>query len=95
MTVDELRALLAGLPGETPVLVSGYEGGFASVAHGGVVEVQELARGDDQEYLGRFEIVDEARRQAAQDPRGWVSMVGVPRLVGEPIIAVVLSRRGR
>ncbi|MGV0682842.1 hypothetical protein ABQE69_10700 [Mycolicibacillus trivialis] len=94
MTVDELRALLAGLPGETPVLVSGYESGFDPCTLG-VIEVQELARGDDQEYLGRFEIVDEARRQAAQDPRGWVSMVGVPRLVGEPVTAVVLSRRGR
>ncbi|WP_062894930.1 hypothetical protein [Mycobacterium avium] len=94
MTVDELRALLAGLPGETPVLVSGYEGGFDPCTLG-VIEVQELARGDDQEYLGRFETTAEARRQAAENPHGWISMVGVPVLVGKPVTAVVLCREGR
>lgn len=94
MTVDELRALLAGLPGGAPILVTGYESGFEPCTLS-VVEVQELARGDDQEYAGRFELTEEAQRQAAQDPQGWVSMVGVPTLVGEPITAAVLHREGR
>lgn len=98
MTVDELRALLAGLPGETPVLVSGYEGGFATVAHAGVVEVQELDRGDDQEYLGRHVTPQEAAEEVRGGPGSqWLYMVGgkPPRLVGEPFQAVALSREGR
>lgn len=97
MTVDELRELLAGLPGETPVLVSGYESGFASVAGAGVVELQELDRGGDVDYLGRYVTVEQATEEL--DGRGgdWLYMVGgtPPRLAGEPVTAVVLSREGR
>lgn len=97
MTVDELRALLAGLPGDMPVLVSGYESGFAAVAHAGVAEVQELDRGADQAYLGRY--VTPADAAGEVDGRGssWLYMVGgeAPTLVGEPVTAVVLSREGR
>ncbi|WP_457063349.1 hypothetical protein [Mycobacteroides abscessus] len=94
MSVRELIEQLSELDPEAPILVTGYESGFEPCILS-VVEVQELDRGDDQEYLGRFETVDEARRQAAQDPQGWVSMVGVPRLVGKPVTAVVLRREGR
>ncbi|MEC4612864.1 hypothetical protein ACFWXB_13960 [Tsukamurella tyrosinosolvens] len=97
MTVEELRVLFAGLPGDVPVLVSGYESGFARVADAGVVEVQELDRGDDVDYLGRFVTLEQAAAEI--DGRGgdWQYMVGgePPKLVGEPITAVVLSREGR
>ncbi len=97
MTVDELRALLVGLPGETPVLLSGYEGGFAAVAQGAVVEMQELDRGTGGEYMGRFVTPADAAEEI--DGRGavWTHIVGgtPPRMVGEPITAVVLSREGR
>lgn len=94
MTARELIAQLSKVDPDAPVLVSGYESGFAPCTLS-VVEVQELARGEDQEYLGSFEFTEEARRKAAEDPRGWASMVGVPRLVGQPFTAVVLSRKGR
>lgn len=97
MTVDELRALLAGLPGETPILVSGYEGGFAPVAHGGVVEMQELARGEEQAYLGRYVTPEQAAQELDGRGSSWLHLVGgtPPRLVGDPVTAVVLSREGR
>ncbi len=97
MTVDELRALLADLPGDVPVLVSGYESGFAPVADANVVEMQELDRGTSGEYMGRY--VTPADDAEEIDGRGssWLYMVGgeAPRTVGEPITAVVLSREGR
>lgn len=94
MTVRELIQQLSQLAPDAPVLVTGYESGFDPCTLG-VIEVQELARGDDQEYLGRFETTAEARRQAAENPHGWISMVGVPVLVGEPVAAAVLMREGR
>ncbi|OBA92987.1 hypothetical protein A5666_00140 [Mycolicibacterium fortuitum] len=97
MTVDELRALLAGLPGQMPVLVSGYEAGFAPVAHGGVVEVQELDHGGELDYCGRFVTPAEAAEELDGRGSDWLYMVGgePPKPVGEPVTAVVLSREGR
>ncbi|MCA0155547.1 hypothetical protein LB823_04990 [Tsukamurella sp. M9C] len=96
-TVDELRALLAGLPGDVPVLVSGYGGGFATVAYGGVVGMQELDRGAGGENMGRFATPADAAEDIDGRGADWTHMVGgtPPRLVGEPITAVVLSREGR
>ncbi|WP_238220801.1 hypothetical protein [Tsukamurella pulmonis] len=97
MTVDDLRALLAELLGDVPVLVSGYEGGFAAVADATVVEMQELDRGADQAYLGRFVTPADAAEELDGRGADWLYMVGgePPRMVGEPITAVVLSREGR
>lgn len=97
MTVDELRALLADLPGDLPVLVSGYESGFAQVADANVAEVQELDRGADQAYLGRFVTPADAAEEIDGRGADWTHIVGgqPPRMVGEPITAVVLSREGR
>lgn len=97
MTVDELRALLAGLPGDVPVLVSGHEGGFATVAHAGITEVQELDCGADQAYPGRFVTPADAAEEVDSRGADWTHMVGgePPKLVGNPITAVVLSREGR
>ncbi|QIP38040.1 hypothetical protein G9444_0796 [Rhodococcus erythropolis] len=97
MTVDELRALLAGLPGQMPVLVSGYEGGFAAVAHAGVAEVQELDRGGDVDYLGRFVTPEQATEEIDGRGADWLYMAGgePTKLVGNPITALVLSREGR
>lgn len=94
MTVRELMQQLSELCPEASSLVTGYESGFAPCTLN-VVEVKELARGDDQAYLGRSELTEEAQRQAAEDPRSWAAMVDVPRLVGQPFTAVVLSRKGR
>ncbi|WP_017205602.1 hypothetical protein [Mycobacteroides abscessus] len=97
MTVDKLRAMLADLPGGMQVLVSGYEGGFAPVAHAGVVEVRELDRVTGGEHLGRYVTPEQAAEEI--DGRGseWLYMVEgePPRLVGEPATALVLSREGR
>lgn len=66
MTVRELIQQLSELdpPGPDP----GYrhQSGFAPCTLN-VVEVQELARGEGQEYLGRFELTEEAQRQAVED----------------------------
>lgn len=97
MTVDELRALLADLPGDVPVLVSGYESGFAPVADANVVEMQELDRGTSGEYMGRFVTPADAAEEIDGRGADWTHMVGSgpPRMVSEPITAVVLSREGR
>lgn len=98
MTVDELRALLANLPGDVPILVSGYESGFAPVTHGGVVEMQELDRGTSGEYMGRFVTPEQASEEIRGGPgSNWLYMVGgqPPVPIGEPVTAVVLSREGR
>lgn len=97
MTVEELRALLAGLAGDAPVLVSGYESGFAAVAHGAVVEMQELDRGTGGEYMGRFVTPADAAEEIDGRGADWTHIVGgrPPRMVGEPITAVILSREGR
>lgn len=97
MTVDELRELLADLPGDVPVLVSGYEGGFAQLADASVVEIQELDRADQLDYLGRYVTPAEAAEELDGRGADWLYMVGgqPPRLVSEPVTAVVLSREGR
>lgn len=66
MTVRELIQQLSELAPQAPILVNGYESGFAPCTLN-VVEVQELARGEGQEYLGRFELTEEAQRQAVED----------------------------
>lgn len=97
MTVDDLRAPLAELLGDVPILVSGYEGGFAPVAHGGVVETQELDRGTSGEYMGRFVTPADAAEEIDRRGADWLYMAGgtPPRLVGAPITALVPSREGR
>ena len=97
MTVDDLRVLLAELPGDVPVLVSGYEGGFAQEAHGAVVEKQELDRGTGGEYMGRFVTPADATEEIDGRGADWTHVVGgtPPRLVGDPVTAVVLSSEGR
>jgi hypothetical protein len=97
LTAGELASILARLPPSTPVLTSGYEGGFSAVGVT-VLEVQELDRHGEQEYLGQYDIVDEARRQAAlspDDPEIAVGSIPPPTLVGEPFHAAVLYREGR
>lgn len=97
MTVDELRALLADLPGEMPVLVSGYESGFADIADAGTAELQELERATGSEYLGRFVTPEQAAEEIDSRGAEWRMMVGgePPRLVGDPVTALVIQRAGR
>lgn len=96
MTVGELIAKLAALPPGTPVLVTGYEGGFAPCTFS-VLDVQELDRPDGSDYLGRYVTPDVAAEEL--DGRGgvWRYMVGgaPPQLVGEPFQAAILMREGR
>ena len=97
MNVRELRELLAGLPGEMPVITSGYEGGYTD-AHAVVIEAQELSRDPDQDYLGQYEQPAEARRQAALSPDARelaVARLRPPTLVGEPVHALLIYREGR
>ncbi|MEC4615722.1 hypothetical protein [Tsukamurella tyrosinosolvens] len=97
MTVDELRALLAELPGDLMVLMSGCESGFAHVADASAAEVQELDRGVDQAYLGRYVTPEQAAEELDGRGADWLYMVGgePPRLVGDPVTVLVLSREGR
>ena len=96
MTAGELIAQLAALPPDTPVLVTGYEGGFAPCTLG-VLDVQEVDRTDGSDYLGQYVTPDVAAEEL--DGRGgvWRYMVGgePPVLVGEPFQAAILMREGR
>jgi hypothetical protein len=98
-TAGELAAILALLPAETPLLTDGYEGGLTPLGAITVTEVQQLDRDSDQAgYLGEYETVDEAQRQAAlspDDPEIAVGGIAPPRLVGAPLYALVLHREGR
>ena len=98
-TVGELRALLEGVPGEALLLTDAYEGGFTSILAATLIEVQRLDRHGEQDYLGDYETVDEAQRQAAEPPGGspWnpIHDFEPPTLIGEPITALILTREGR
>ncbi|MCG7611339.1 MULTISPECIES: hypothetical protein [Mycobacterium] len=96
MTVGELMGKLAALPPDTPVLVTGYEAGFAPCTLS-VEQVQELDRTSDGEYLGRYVMPAEAAEELDGCGSDWLYMVGreLPRRVGEPFRAVLLRREGR
>lgn len=99
VTVGELMARLVHIPLDTPLLTDGYEGGLTTISAVTVREVQELERDADQAtYLGEFEAVQEAHRQAEMspdDPEIAIGGIAPPRLVGGPVHAVVLRRKGR
>lgn len=98
-TVGELVERLRHLPASTPLLTDGYEGGLTTISAVAIIEVQQLDRDEDQgTYLGEFETVDEARRQASlspADPELAIGGIRPPTLVGDSIRAVVLRRKGR
>ncbi|WP_255773581.1 hypothetical protein [Mycobacteroides abscessus] len=94
-TVAELRQLLDQLTPDMPVLVDGYEAAYAEIDAVVITEVQELS--GRPSYLGRFEHPSDAQRAVAgEDAAGWISEPGpLPRLVGEPVMALVLRREVR
>ncbi|MBF6387141.1 hypothetical protein IU444_23730 [Nocardia farcinica] len=94
-TVTELRKILDRLPPDALVLVDGYEAAYAAIGAAVIAEVQELS--GRPPYLGRFEHPsDAARAIAGEDAAGWISEPGLlPRLVGEPVMALVLRREVR
>lgn len=95
-TVGELRQFLAGLPETALVLTDGYEGAFSQVLTATRMEVQQLDRHGGDDYLGDYEEVGEALRQAERSQRGTAAgAVPPPTLVGKPVTAVVLMREGR
>lgn len=98
-TVGELVEQLRHLPPGTLLLTDGYEGGLTTIAAVVETEVQELDRDSDQaEYLGPYETVGEAQRQASMspdDPEIAIGSIAPPRLAGEPKQAVILRRKGR
>ncbi|MBN7463496.1 hypothetical protein PP568_06685 [Mycobacteroides abscessus] len=98
-TVGDLIAELSQHVPEAVLLTDGYEGGFTTLAALTVTEVQRLDRDEDQsDYLGPYETVDEAQRQAAlspDDPEIAIGGIAPPRLVGDPVHAVILRRKGR
>ncbi|MFL0278086.1 hypothetical protein [Mycobacterium sp. SMC-19] len=96
-TVGELVERLQHIPPETRLLGSGYEGGLTTLGIS-LIEAQELDRHDDMEWLGNYETVAEAQRQAALSPDAFelaIASVQPPTLVGEPFYSVVLYRPGR
>lgn len=98
-TVGELVERLRHLPQDMPIITDGYEGGFTTVSAVVIAKVQELDRDPDQaDYLGPYETVAEAQRQAAlspDDPELAIGGIRPPTLVGDSIRAVVLRRKGR
>ena len=95
MNVRELMAILATADPEAPVLVSGYEGGYTTVAAADVCQMQELDRGDVA-WMGEYVPPAEAAEQVVPPgPTSWRSMIPTPVLVGEPVQALVISRSGR
>ncbi|MGW4100636.1 VOC family protein [Mycobacterium sp. NPDC004974] len=95
-TVGELRQFLAGFPDTALVLTDGYEGGFSEVLTATRMEVQQLDRHGGDDYLGDYEEVSEALRQAERGERGVAAgAVPPPTLIGKPVTAVVLTREGR
>ncbi|KAF0967282.1 hypothetical protein [Gordonia sp. YY1] len=95
-TVAELRRLLDQLPGDALILVDGYEAAYSAIATAMLTEVQELS--GRPSYLGRFEHPsDAARAVAGVDAAAWVitDPEPLPKLVGEPTLALVLRREER
>jgi hypothetical protein len=89
-TVGELIARLRGIDPATPLLVSGYEGGFTAA----VVDAVDVVELDGlPSFYGQFQTEDEAAHLTG--PHGpWRLVQGgtPPTIVGEPVTAVVLSR---
>ncbi|MCB9441175.1 MAG: hypothetical protein H6523_13115 [Mycolicibacterium sp.] len=95
MNVRELMAILATADPDAPVLVSGYEGGFTHISSASVCEMQELDRGVER-WLGEFDTPEKAAELIAPPkPGSWPRMTPPPTLVGDPILALVISRSGR
>lgn len=96
-TVGELLERLQHIPPSTRLLGTGYEGGLTTLGIS-LLEVQELDRHDDMEWLGNYETVAEAQRQAALSPDAFelaIASLQPPSLVGNPFYAVHLYRPGR
>lgn len=94
MTAAQLIEHLHQLPPDTPVLVSGYEGGMTAAGFS-TVQAQQLDRHGEMDWLGDFETPEEAARQAAQhadDP--WIPIRDFepPTLVGEPFTCGFIYR---
>lgn len=95
-TVAELRQLLDQLPPDALVLVDAYEAAYSQIGAVALTEVQELS--NRPSYLGRFDHLDDAARAVAgEDAAGWVVTEPdpLPKLVGEPTVALVLRREVR
>ena len=96
-TVGELVERLQHIPPSTPLLGTGYEGGLTTLGIS-LLEVQQLDRHGDMEWLGNYETVAEAQRQAALSPDAFelaIASLQPPSPVGEPFFAVHLYRPGR
>ncbi|MCB9441147.1 MAG: hypothetical protein H6523_12975 [Mycolicibacterium sp.] len=94
MNVRELMTILADADPENLVLVSGYEGGYTTVAAASVRPMQQLDRGDD--WNGAWETPEVAAEQISPPkPGSWREMLAPPTLVGGPVVALVISRSGR
>jgi hypothetical protein len=93
-TVGELRALIEHLPDATPVLTSGYEDYWGSLASVCITQAQELDGLPD--YVGRFVTPAEAEHEVAgKGGSGWQFTRDPqqrPTLVGEPVYALILGR---
>lgn len=89
-TVGELRAILRRVPDSTLLLTDGYEGGFTGIAADTVVTVQRLDRGD-HDWLGNYDTLENAR-QAVESP---LPLHDAASYVGDPTLALVLTREGR
>lgn len=96
MNVRELMKILAAADPEAIVLVSGYEGGYTTVAAASVCEMQQLDRGDVGDWMGVF-VPPAAAAEEVEPPKpgDWREMLPTPVLVGGPVTAVVISRSGR
>lgn len=98
-TVGELVERLRHLPPDTPIITDAYEGGFTTISVLTVTEVQQLDRDEDQAaYRGEYETVAEAQRQSEMspdDPEIAIGSIRPPTLVGDPVHAVILRRKGR
>ncbi len=90
-------AILADADPGAPVLVTGYEGGYTTVAGADLCPMQQLDRGD-ADWYGPFETPAEAAAQTTpRDPATpFAAACGPPpTLIGEPVVALVISRCGR
>lgn len=90
--VGDLVARLSALPADARVMVCGYESGFVPVSSVSLTELQELSGCPD--WMGHFQYPGDAAQECASGT--WqISNEAPPELVGEPVAAVILWRRGR